>query len=139
MAANELAKAAGLSNGMLLKIERNDDVFLQHAASIAAALKVPLARLSASHEQRADYSLVRAGKDISVRRRGSKLGLEYELLDHLLCGKICRALPRHTQQRFQCQPRVSTYRIAFMYVLEGSMLYRHADALVELRPGDPWF
>jgi transcriptional regulator with XRE-family HTH domain len=138
MAANQLAEAAGLSNGMLSKIERGTTTpSFGTLVAISAALKVPVARLFASHEQRADYSLVRAGKGISVQRRGSKVGLDYELLGHLLSGeKYVEPYLVTLSSDSSVSPGFQHTGIEFMYVLEGSMVYRYADALVELRPGD---
>lgn len=138
MAANQLAEAAGLSNGMLSKIESGSSTpSFATLVSISAALKVPVARLFASHEQRADYSLVRAGKGISVQRRGSKVGLDYELLGHLLSGeKYVEPYLVTLSSESSTSPGFQHTGIEFMYILEGSMVYRYADALVELRPGD---
>jgi quercetin dioxygenase-like cupin family protein/DNA-binding Xre family transcriptional regulator len=138
MAANQLAEAAGLSNGMLSKIERGSTTpSFGTLVSISNALKVPVARLFASHEQRADYSLVRAGKGISVRRRGSRVGLDYELLGHLLSGeKYVEPYLVTLKSDSSTNPGFQHTGIEFMYILEGSMVYRYADATVELRPGD---
>lgn len=138
MAANQLAEAAGLSNGMLSKIERGSTTpSFATLVAISSALKVPVARLFASHEQRADYSLVRAGKGISVQRRGSKTGLDYELLGHLLSGeKYVEPYLVTLSSDSSTSPGFQHTGIEFMYVLQGSMAYRYADAVVELRPGD---
>jgi len=138
MSASQLAQASSLSNGMLSKIERGSATpSFASLASIAAVLKVPVARLFASQEQRADYSLVRAGKGIPVRRRGAKAGSEYELLGHLLSGEkyvepylvtlTCTSNP---------SPGFQHTGIEFMYILEGSMAFRYADAVVDLHSGD---
>lgn len=138
MAANQLAEAAGLSNGMLSKIERGSTTpSFGTLVAISNALKVPVARLFASHEQRADYSLVRAGKGISVRRRGSRVGLDYELLGHLLSGeKYVEPYLVTLSSDSSTSPGFQHTGIEFMYMIEGSMVYRYADAVVELRPGD---
>lgn len=138
MAANQLAEAAGLSNGMLSKIERGSTTpSFATLVGISNALKVPVARLFASHEQRADYSLVRAGKGISVQRRGSKIGLDYELLGHLLSGeKYVEPYLVTLSSESSTSPGFQHTGIEFMYILQGSMVYRYADAIVELRPGD---
>ncbi|MCA1371028.1 helix-turn-helix transcriptional regulator [Bradyrhizobium sp. BRP14] len=138
MAANQLAEASGLSNGMLSKIERGSTTAsFATLVAISTALKVPVARLFASYEQRADYSLVRAGRGISVQRRGSKIGLHYELLGHLLSGeKFVEPYLVTLTSESSASPGFQHTGVEFMYILEGSMVYRYADAVVELRPGD---
>jgi transcriptional regulator with XRE-family HTH domain len=138
MAANQLAEAAKLSNGMLSKIERGSATpSFTTLVSIAAALKVPVARLFASYNQQADYSLVRAGQGIAVQRRGQRAGLSYELLGHLLSGEkyIEPYLVTLTSEAAD-HPGFQHTGIEFMHMLEGSMVYRYADASMELRPGD---
>ena len=138
IAANELAARAGLSKGMLSKIERGTAApSFTTLAALSAGLKVPVARLFAGHIKREDFSLVRAGKGIEVQRRGPTVGLNYELLGHLLSGES------------QIEPYLVTISdsatpgrgfqhpgIEFMYVLQGAMQYRYADTIVELYPGD---
>jgi len=138
MAANQLAEAARLSNGMLSKIERGSATpSFTTLVSIAAALKVPVARLFASYNQQADYSLVRAGQGIAVQRRGQRAGLSYELLGHLLSGEkyIEPYLVTLTSEAAD-HPGFQHTGIEFMHMLEGAMVYRYADASMELRPGD---
>lgn len=138
MAANQLAEAAGLSNGMLSKIERGSATpSFTTLVSIASALKVPVARLFASYNQQADYSLVRAGRGIAVQRRGHRVGLSYELLGHLLSGEkyVEPYLVTLTSGAAE-HPGFQHTGIEFMHMLEGSMVYRYADASMELHPGD---
>ena len=137
MAANQLAEAAKLSNGMLSKIERGTATpSFTTLVSIAAALKVPVARLFASYNQQADYSLVRAGQGIAVQRRGQRAGLSYELLGHLLSGEKYIEPYLVTLTSEADHPGFQHTGIEFMHMLEGAMVYRYADASMELRPGD---
>ena len=138
MAANQLADIAGLSNGMLSKIERGSTTpSFGTLTALSHALKVPVARLFASHDQRSDYSLVRAGKGICVQRRGSKVGLTYELLGHLLSGeKYVEPYLVTLASNSNTSPGFQHTGIEFMYILDGSMVFRYADSVVELRKGD---
>jgi len=138
LSANALAASAGLSNGMLSKIENGTTTpSFTTLSSLAEALRVPVARLFAGHDQRADYSLVRAGKGISVQRRGSKAGLDYELLGHLLSGdKFAEPYLVTISEDAAPSPGFQHTGIEFLHVLEGEMVYRYADTLVELGPGD---
>ncbi|MCA1371004.1 helix-turn-helix transcriptional regulator [Bradyrhizobium sp. BRP14] len=138
MAAKQLADAAGLSNGMLSKIESGSTKpSFGTLIAISNALNVPVARLFASHEQRADYSLVRAAEGISVQRRGSRVGLDYELLGHLLSGGMY--VEPHLVTLSSESSEASGLQhtgMEFMYMLEGAMIYRYADGLIELYHGD---
>lgn len=138
MAGNALAEAAGLSNGMLSKIETGQTTpSFATLLAIAGVLKVPVARLFAGHNSHADYSIVRAGRGIEVQRRGSKTGFNYHLLGHLLSGeKYLEPYLVTITDTAAPSPGFQHTGIEFMYILEGAMVYRYADALVELHPGD---
>ncbi|WP_175525698.1 XRE family transcriptional regulator [Bosea sp. OK403] len=138
LAANALAEAAGLSNGMLSKIESGQSTpSFATLLALSSVLKVPVARLFASHNTHADYSLVRAGKGIDVQRRGSKTGFNYQLLGHLLSGeKYAEPYLVTISDTASPSPGFQHTGLEFMYILEGSMIYRYADTLVELHPGD---
>ena len=138
MAGNALASAAGLSNGMLSKIEGGTATpSFATLLSLSRALRVPVARLFAGHDQRADYSLVRAGSGIDVQRRGSKAGIKYRLVGHLLSGeKYVEPYLVTISETAADSPGFQHAGIEFMYILEGSMIYRYADTLAEVHPGD---
>lgn len=138
LAANALAQAAGLSNGMLSKVEAGQTTpSFATLAAIAEVLKVPVARLFASHDRQADYSLVKAGRGISVQRRGSRAGLDYELLGHLLSGeKYAEPYLVTIGQEAVAGPGFQHTGIELLYMLEGEMTYRYADKTVDLKPGD---
>lgn len=87
LSAQDLAQKASISNGMLSKLEHGQAApSFATLIAIAGALEVPVARLFVGHEKRSDYSLVRAGKGISVRRHGTMQGYDYQLLGHVLSG-----------------------------------------------------
>ncbi|MGX8013631.1 helix-turn-helix domain-containing protein [Mesorhizobium sp. ORM8.1] len=138
MAGNALAEAAGLSNGMLSKIETGQATpSFATLLAVAGVLKVPVARLFAAHNSHADYSIVRAGRGIEVQRRGSKAGFNYQLLGHLLSGeKYVEPYLVTINDSAAPSPGFQHTGIEFMYILEGAMVYRYADTLVELHPGD---
>lgn len=134
----ELATRAGLSNGMLSKIERGTaHPSFVSIASIARALEVPVARLFASYDNRRDCSFVRAGQGLIVDRRGSKSGHSYELLGHLLSGEIY-VEPYFVKIEKSGSGSASFQHtgIEFMYILSGSMKFRYADRMLDVGPGD---
>lgn len=134
----DLAAAAGISNGMLSKIENGQiSPSLSTLRSIATALGLPIAALFAADEDRLHCSFVRAGEGVAIERRGTKLGHAYELLGHVLGGDVVvepylltldqDALPHTAFQHAG---------IELIYMLRGEMMYRHDDAAYHLRPGD---
>jgi transcriptional regulator with XRE-family HTH domain len=89
LSVSDLAAAAGISNGMLSKIENGAiSASLSTLQSIAAVLQAPLSSLFASFEDRQDCSYVPAGQGLNIDRRGTKVGHVYELLGHALRGDV---------------------------------------------------
>src|SRR2546423_24414 len=87
--AAELAHQAGLSAGMLSKIENGTvSASLESLESLARALNVPLTSFFATYEERRDCSYVPAGKGVTIERRGSKAGHQYHLLGHSIAGNL---------------------------------------------------
>src|SRR5665213_905823 len=85
----DLAAAAGISLGMMSKIENGQiSASLGTLKSLAAALSVPLSSLFAMFEERQDCSFVRASQGVVIDRRGTKAGHVYQLLGHVLRGDV---------------------------------------------------
>lgn len=134
----DLAGAAGLSAGMLSKIENGGiSPSLSSLQSISRALQVPLSALFASLEERQDCSYVQAGQGVTIDRRGTKIGHIYQLLGHVLRGDIV------------VEPYLITLRedavahtgfrhsgVEFIYMLDGEVDYRHGAQSYRLRAGD---
>ena len=89
LTATELAAEAGLSPGMLSKIENGGtSPSLSTLQALSRALNVPMTSFFADFEERRDCSYVRAGQGVLIERRGTKSGHRYELLGHSLSGDI---------------------------------------------------
>src|SRR3981081_3461339 len=85
----ELAVAAGISAGMLSKIENAAiSPSLATLDALAKSLNVPISRLFAETDERRDCSFVKAGGGVRIERRGTKSGHKYDLLGHSLAGEI---------------------------------------------------
>ncbi|MDB5697695.1 MAG: family transcriptional regulator, partial [Alphaproteobacteria bacterium] len=134
----DLASAAGISNGMLSKIENGGiSASLATLQAISNVLQVPLSSLFASFEERQDCSYVPAGSGVSIDRRGTKVGHIYQLLGHVLRGDVVvepylitlkEDAAAHTGFRHS--------GIEFIYMLEGEVDYRHGSEIYHLKPGD---
>jgi transcriptional regulator with XRE-family HTH domain len=136
--AADLAARAGLSGSMLSKIERGlASPSIATLARLAASLKVPVSRFLTSYDDRRDCSFVRAGRGVTVERRGSKCGHIYELLGHSLSGDLFVEPYLVTLTREATPyPSFQHTGVEFVYVLKGRMRYRYQDKLFDLSPGD---
>src|SRR5437899_6430292 len=77
----ELGLAAGISAGMLSKIENGAiSPSLGTLDALAQALNVPISDLFAESEERRDCSFVKSGTGVRIERRGTKAGHRYDLL-----------------------------------------------------------
>jgi transcriptional regulator with XRE-family HTH domain len=134
----DLASAAGISTGMLSKIENGGtSPSLATLQSISSALQVSLSSLFASFEERQDCSYVPAGQGVTIERRGTKVGHVYELLGHVLRGDLM-VEPYLITLRADAMPYTSFVHggVEFLYMLKGEVQYRHGARSYVLREGD---
>ena len=134
----DLAGAAGISNGMLSKIENGGiSPSLATLQSISAALQTPLSSLFASFEERQDCSFVSAGQGVTIERRGTKVGHVYQLLGHVLRGDVV-VEPYLITLRENAAPHTSFVHsgVEFIYMLKGEVTYRHGAQRYPLKEGD---
>ena len=134
----ELSHAAGISVGMVSKIENGQiSPSLATVNAVANALNVPLSTLFTAFEDKRDCSYVPRGQGVIIERRGSKVGHVYELLGHALGGDTV-VEPYLITLEHDAAP-YTNFRHAgaeFIYMLSGEVVYRHADRTYHLRPGD---
>ncbi|GGZ15367.1 XRE family transcriptional regulator [Novosphingobium colocasiae] len=134
----DLASAAGISNGMLSKIENGGiSPSLATLQAISGVLQVPLSTLFASFEERQDCSYVPAGQGLTIERRGTKVGHVYQLLGAVLRGDIA-VEPYLITLKENAAPHTSFRHsgVEFLHMLEGEVQYRHGSETYHLRPGD---
>src|ERR1700689_4591285 len=137
----ELGAAAGISAGMLSKIENGSiSPSLGTLDALAKALNVPLSRLFAETDERRDCSFVKAGTGVRIERRGTKVGHLYDLLGHSLGGPInvepylitlAKGAVPYTHFRHA--------GVEFIYMLSGKVTYLHGDRTYLMEPGDALF
>jgi len=85
----ELAAQAGLSAGMLSKIENGAvSASVDSLEALARALNVSLTTFFASYEEQRDCSYVPRGQGVNIERRGTKAGHQYQLLGHSISGEV---------------------------------------------------
>ncbi len=134
----ELAASAGLSGGMLSKIENGQiSASLGSLQSLATALDVPITIFFSNFEEKRDCSFVKAGTGVVIERRGSKVGHRYRLLGHALGGAF-KVEPYHITLHKDAAPYPAFQHqgTEFIYMLTGEVMYRHGDQSYHLTPGD---
>lgn len=141
MTVMELAKASGLSPGMLSKIENgltSPSLFTINA--LCRALNIPVTALFRRYEEQRDATFVRAGEGLTIERRGSRAGHQYQLLGQSIRGEVHVSpyLVTLTEQS-EVFPLFQHEGVEFIYLLEGEVVYRYADKTYHMQPGDSLF
>ena len=141
LTAADLAAEAGLSAGMLSKIENGaTSPSLGTLQSLARALNVPMTTLFTEFDERRDCSFVKAGQGVTIDRRGTKSGHRYQLLGHSLRGDLVME-PYLITLSEDAAPYTQFQHegIELIHMLAGKLVYRHGDASYEMSPGDSLF
>jgi DNA-binding XRE family transcriptional regulator len=85
MTVAELAKLSSLSAGMLSKIENGmTSPSLDTLQALSRALHVPVTAFFRRYEEERDATFVPAGQGLTIERRGTRAGHQYQLLGHTL-------------------------------------------------------
>ncbi len=137
----ELASLAGLSTGMLSKIETgNTSPSLSTLQSLSDALNIPVTAFFRKYEERRNANYVKSGQGLVIERRGSRAGHEYQLLGHSV-GKSISVEPYLITLTIESEvfPLFQHTGMEFLYMLEGEMLYLHGNKSYRLAPGDSLF
>ncbi len=135
----DVAKLAGISRGMLSKIENAQTATsLETVSRLAKALGVSLATLFRNCDVRVGSAqLVKDGEGMEVVRRGTKRGHTYHLLSYDQGPKKTfepfLITIDHESETFPIFEHPGT---EFIYMLEGCIEYRHGQNTYVLSPGD---
>ena len=135
---SELATSAGLSGGMLSKIENGQiSPSLASLQALATALNVPLTTFFSTFEEKRDCSFVKAGTGVIIERRGTKAGHQYSLLGAAIGGNVVVEPYLITLHKDAAPyPAFQHEGTEFIYMLSGEVVYRHGDQSYHLAPGD---
>jgi len=141
MTLADLAKAAGLSSGMLSKIENGaTSPSLTTLQALSTALQVPVTALFRRFEERREATHVKAGQGLRIDRRGTRAGHQYELLGHIAGRDILTEPYLITlTEESDVFPVFQHEGLEFIYLIEGCVRYRHADRTYLMEPGDSLF
>ena len=141
MTVAELDKSAGVSTGMLSKIENGiTSPSLSTLQSLSSALQVPVTAFFRRFEEEREATFVKSGEGLKIERRGSRAGHQYQLLGHS-AGKNLSVEPYliTLTEASDVFPLFQHEGVEFLFVLEGEVVYRHADQTYTLTPGDSLF
>ncbi|WP_416669458.1 helix-turn-helix domain-containing protein [Egbenema bharatensis] len=135
----EVADQAGISRGMLSKIENaQTSTSLDTLAKLANALGVSLSTLFRNYNMPAGGAqLVKSGEGMEVVRRGTKRGHTYHLLAYDQGPtKLFEPFLITMDDASEIFPTFEHPGIEFIYMLEGKLEYRHGQYTYLLEPGD---
>jgi len=139
----DLAQRAGLSGGMLSKIENGQaSPSLTTLQALAQALQVPLTAFFRGYEETRTAIHVKAGEGVETERTGTRAGHQYNLLGHIgsnSSGVIVEPYLITLTAASDTFPTFQHEGMEFLYMLEGAVDYRHGDRIFPLRPGDSLF
>ncbi len=141
MTVTELAKQADLSPGMLSKIENGlTSPSLATLKSLSRALNVPVTAFFRKYEEERDVSFVRNGEGLTIERRGTRAGHQYQLLGHTVSRNVFVEpyLISLTEQS-DVFPLFQHTGVEFIYMIEGRLTYRHGNSTYRMEPGDSLF
>ncbi len=141
LTVTEVAKAAGLSPGMLSKIENgNTSPSLATLSALSRALNVPVTSFFRKYEEQRDCTYVAAGDGLIIERRGTRAGHQYQLLGHTV-GKQISVEPYLVtlSEESEVFPLFQHDGVEFIYMLSGEVVYRHGDRTYRLTPGSSLF
>ncbi|MEH2472327.1 transcriptional regulator with XRE-family HTH domain [Nitrobacteraceae bacterium AZCC 2161] len=137
----ELGTSAGISTGMLSKIENGSiSASLATLSALSKALNVPISRFFRETEERRDCSFVKAGSGVNIERRGTKSGHHYNLLGHSIHGEL--GVEPYLITLNEDAEAYTNFRhagVEMIYMLSGKVRYRHADQTYLMEPGDTLF
>jgi len=141
MTVADLGRQAGLSAGMMSKIENGvTSPSLSTLQALSGALNVPVTAFFRKFEEQRDATFIKNGQGLVIERRGTRAGHQYQLLGHSI-GKSLVVEPyivtlTETSDVF---PLFQHAGQEFIYILDGEVGYRHADRLYHMTPGDSLF
>ncbi len=141
MTVAEVAKLAGLSSGMLSKIENGmTSPSLATLRALSQALNVPVTSFFRKYEEQRDATFVRAGEGLRIERRGTRAGHQYQLLGHSVGHRMSIEPYLITlSEKSEVFPLFQHAGLEFIYLLDGKVTYRHGNRTYDMGPGDSLF
>lgn len=137
----DLAATAGLSAGMLSKVETGQtSPSLATLQALAGALNMPLASFFTKFDRKSDATFVKAGEGLTIDRRGTSKGHRYQLLGHGLRAEVgVEPYLITLDEGSDAYPIFQHEGFEFLYMIEGALTYTHGDRTYRMAPGDSLF
>ncbi|MBF8780323.1 helix-turn-helix domain-containing protein [Pseudomonas fulva] len=135
----DVARIAGISQGMLSKIENAQvSTSLDTLSRLCDVLGLPMSKLFSQYDQPDGSALlIKAGEGLEVVRRGTEKGHTYHLLNHTRGPKKSfEAYMVSMDDASEEFPTFSHPGTEFLHLLEGELVYRHGNQLYALQAGD---
>lgn len=135
----EVARIAGISQGMLSKIENAQvSTSLDTLSRLCDVLGMPMSKLFSQYDQQGSGALlVKADEGLEVVRRGTEKGHTYHLLNHTRGPKKSfEAYMVSMDDASEEFPTFSHPGTEFLHLLEGELVYRHGNGLYPMQAGD---
>ena len=141
MTVAELATQAGLSPGMLSKIENGlTSPSLATLKALSQALNVPVTAFFRKYEEERDVSFVRKGRGLTIERRGTRAGHQYQLLGHTVSKQMfVEPYLISLTEESDVFPVFQHAGVEFIYMMEGEVTYRHGNSTYRMTEGDSLF
>lgn len=135
----DVARIAGISQGMLSKIENAQvSTSLDALSRLCDVLGMPMSKLFSQYDQPdGNAILIKAGEGLEVVRRGTEKGHTYHLLNHTRGPKKnFEAYMVTMDDASEEFPTFSHPGTEFLHLLEGELIYRHGNQLYPMQAGD---
>ncbi|ASD20415.1 helix-turn-helix domain-containing protein [Pseudomonas aeruginosa] len=136
---SDVARTAGISQGMLSKIENAQvSTSLDTLSRLCDVLGMPMSKLFSQYDQPdGNALLVKAGDGLEVVRRGTEKGHTYQLLNHSRGPKKnFEAYMVSMDDASEEFPTFAHPGTEFLHLLEGELVYRHGNQLYHMQAGD---
>ena len=134
----DLARLSDVSSGMLSKVENGlTSPSLATLNALAEALNVPVTSLFRMYEETREATNVKSGEGLTIERQGTRAGHQYQLLGH--SSNQSPSVEPYLitlSEKSDVFPLFQHEGIEFIYVLQGEVLYRHANNTYHLKQGD---
>jgi transcriptional regulator with XRE-family HTH domain len=134
----QLAERAGISKGMLSKIENaQTSPSLSTLERLSSALDMPVTSMFRGLAEERDAVFVKAGSGPEIVRKGTRAGHTYELLGTMR-GPYKRIEPLLVSlvERTEVFPLFQHPGIEILYMLEGTMEYSYGREHYRMERGD---
>ncbi|HHK2788804.1 TPA: helix-turn-helix domain-containing protein [Pseudomonas aeruginosa] len=135
----DVARIAGISQGMLSKIENAQvSTSLDSLSRLCDLLGMPMSKLFSQYDQQGGSALlVKKGEGMEVVRRGTEKGHTYHLLNHTRGPK--KSFEAYMITMDDASEEFPTFAhpgTEFIHLLDGELVYRHGNQLYPMQAGD---